>query len=61
MHDYIAETAYLVLLGLQCIAFCGVELRAFNICDQSLNVGVDDVRGRELLAVIVDGMLVLLL
>ena len=43
------------------VALCGVELRPLNLGGESLKVCIDDVGGRQLLVVVLEGMLFLTL
>ena len=45
-------------LGSLGIAFCGVKFRSFNLGGESLKVGIDYERGRQLLVVVLEGELV---
>ena len=59
-HRDVAVTASLMLLCSSGVTFCGVELRSLNLGGESLKVCIDDVWGRQLFVVILEGELVLI-
>ena len=58
-HHDIAVTASLIQLCSLGVAFCGVKLRSFKLGGESLEVGINDERGRQLLVVALKGELFL--
>ena len=59
-HDVAITTSLMVLCPLS-VALFGVELRPYNLGGESLKVGIDDERSRQLLVVVLKGELVLIL
>ena len=60
-HHNVAVTAGLMMLRPLSVALCVVELRSLNFCGERLKVGVYDVRGWELLVVVLEDEFVLTL
>ena len=56
-HHDIAVTSSLIQLCSLGVAFCGVKLRSFKLGGESLKVGINDERGRQLLVVALKGEL----
>ena len=59
-HHHVAVTACLVVLCPLGVAFCRVELRPFDFRGESFEVGVDNVRRRQLFVMVLEGELALL-
>ena len=57
-HDVAITTSLMVLRPLS-VALCGVELRSLNLSGERHKVCIDDVGGRQLLAVVLEGESVL--
>ena len=55
LNDDVAITTSLMVLCPLSVALCGVELRSLDFGGESLKVGVDDVKGWQLLLVVLKG------
>src|SRR6056300_346379 len=60
-HHNVAVTASLMVLRFLSVALRRVEVRSFNFCGESFEVGIYDVGCRQLLVVVLEGELVLTL
>ena len=54
-NDDVAITSSLMVLCPLNVALCGVELRSLDFGGESHKIGVDDVRGWQLLVVVLKG------
>ena len=57
-HDHVAVAAGLVFLSFLGVALSRITATSFDLGGEGLKVGVDDVRGWELLVVVLEGQLV---
>ena len=60
-HHDVAVTAGLMVLCPLSVALCAVKLQSLNFCGKSLKVSVDDVRGWQLLVMVLESEPVLAL